>query len=121
MPQRKLRIGYKGRILKQIYKADFVCFERFLSCVSCLSWLILFDSPIIAKCHLEERNRKPPLLSARSSQQFLADLGRALGPDQLVVQALIGIDEPPGIEAQQMQDRGLKVVDGDGVLGDVIA
>ena len=39
VPQRKLRIGYKGRILKQIYKANFVLL-RAISFVCFVSFVV---------------------------------------------------------------------------------
>ncbi len=59
----------------------------------------------------------PLILSSR--QQLLADLGLSFGADQLLVQPLIGVRELPGVEAQQVEDRGLEVVDADRVVGDV--
>jgi GxxExxY protein len=39
VPQRGLQIVYKGRILEQFYKADFVCFEKIIIEVKAVSRL----------------------------------------------------------------------------------
>src|SRR5262245_9298479 len=40
----------------------------------------------------------------RSRQQLLADLGGTVGADELLVQALVGVCELPGVETQQVED-----------------
>ena len=61
----------------------------------------------------------PRSLFPFSRQQFLAHVAVPLDADQPLVQALVGKAEVLGVEAQQVKDRGLEVVDGDGVLGDL--
>ena len=44
-----------------------------------------------------------------------------LDPDQPLLEALVREAEFLGIEAQEVKDGGLEIVDGDRVLGDLVA
>jgi hypothetical protein len=55
-------------------------------------------------------------------RQYLPHHARFVaGADEALVEALVGEAEAFGVEAEEVQDRGLEVVDADLVLGDEVA
>ncbi len=49
------------------------------------------------------------------------DLRLSLDADQALVEPLVGVDQGPGVDPEQVEDRGLDVADVDRVLGHVVA
>src|SRR5687768_13782387 len=61
-----------------------------------------------------------PLSQAQSSEHSLNHLRLIRRPDQPLVQALVGDAELLGVDAEEMQDRGLEVVNAGLVLSDEV-
>jgi len=52
-----------------------------------------------------------------SGQQRLVNLGLTLYSDQALLQALVEVRQLPGVEAQQVKDKGLEVAEVNRVFG----